>query len=281
MPDLEEQIAQWRQRLAAGGLKSPAVLDELESHLREEVQARVVAGDSEIVAFQTAVARMGSAASLQTEFNKISGAVSLPVLIGASIWIGLVVLGLVRFSHRAAATGTLGPLLFTHVLAITFGYGAAFLVGALAACYIYCRWAGRLSPALREDLTRATRRFTYISAVLNVTGFLLAMLWAHKYRGALLLNDPKDYGGICVCLWFVILCLAYSANKVTDHTRMLLSLIGNMIVALAWFGAGILDHNPAMHWYGLVNVLPLQLFMGVHFLFLLMAYSRKLETAET
>ncbi len=280
MRDLEEKIAQWRKKMAAGGVKTPAVLDELEGHLREDVQARISAGDSESVAFQTAVARIGSAGALQTEFNKITGAVSLPVLIGASIWISAVVLGLVLFSNRVAA-GTLGPLLFTHVLTITAGYGAAFLVGALAACYIYCRWAGRLSPALREDLTRATLRFTYISAVLNVAGFLLGMLWAHKYRGAVWLNDPREFGGVCVCLWFVVLCLAYSAKKVTDHTRMLLSLIGNMLVASAWFGAGILVHNPAMHWYGLANVLPLQLFMGVHLLFLLMAFSRKLETAET
>jgi Cytochrome C assembly protein len=280
MPDLEEQIAQWRQRMAADGVKSFAVLDELESHLREDIQLRILAGDSESIAFQSAVAQIGSAGSLRMEFNKNSGAASLPVLIGASIWIGAVVLGLVLFSHRVAA-GTLGPLLFMHVLTITSGYGAAFLVGALAACYIYFRWAGRLSPALREDLTRATLRFTYISAVLNVTGFLLGMVWARKYRGAVWLNDPREFGGVCVCLWFVVLCLAYSTKKVTDHTRMLLSLIGNMIVAPAWFGAGILAHNPAMHWYGVANYLPLQLFMGVHLLFLLMAFSRKLETAET
>lgn len=280
MPDLEEKIAEWRTRMAAGGINSLAVLDEPESHLREEIRARLSAGDSETVAFQTAAARIGSAGSLRMEFNKITGVVSLPVLIGASIWIGAVVLGLVLISHRVAA-GTLGPLLFMHVLTILSGYGAAFLAGALAACYVYCRWAGRLSPALHEALTRTTLRFTYISAVLNVTGFLLGMLWAHKYRGAVWLNDPREFGGLCVCLWFVVLSLAYWAKKVTDHTRMLLSLIGNMIVAPAWFGANILAHNPAMHWYGVANILPLQLFMGVHLLFLLMAFSRKLETAET
>lgn len=280
MRDLEEQIAQWRKRMAAGGVKTPAVLDELEGHLREEFQARILAGDSEDVALETAAARIGSAGSLQSEFNKISAAVSLPVLIGVSIWIGAVVFGLVLFSHRVAA-GALGPLLFTHVLTITSGYLAAFLAGALAVCYIYCRWAGTLSPALHESLTRAARRFTRLSGTLSVAGFLLGMLWAHKYRGAAWLNDPREFGGVFVCVWLMVLCAAYSAKKVNDRTRMVLTLIGNMIVAQAWFGAFILAHNPAMHWYEVMNNLPLQLFMGAHLLFLLMAFSRKLETAET
>lgn len=280
MSDLEEELARWRKRMAAGGVKTPAVLDELENHLREEIRARLSAGDSETEAFQTAAARIGSAGALQTEFNKITAAVSLPVLIGASVWIGAVVLGMILFSGRVH-TRWFGPLIFAHVLAITSGYLAAFVAGALAIYYVYCRWAGRLSPALEDALIRAARRFTCISAVLNVTGFLLGMFWSHKYLGAAWMNDAREFGGLCVCIWFVVLCVAYLANKLSIHTRMVLGIIGNLIVAEAWFGAGMLDHNPAMHWYGVLSCLPLQFFMGAHLLFLLMAFSRKLETAET
>lgn len=280
MPDLEEQIAQWRKRMAAGGVKTTAVLDELESHLREEVQVRIAAGDSESVAFQTAATRIGSAGSLRMEFNKVAGAVALPVLISASTWIAAVILMLVLFSARLAS-GKVGPLIFTHILTITSGYLAAFLAGALAICYVFCRWAGKLTPVLQQDLNRAAVRFTYISGALSVTGFILGMLWTHKYRGAAWINDAREFGGLAVCAWFVVLGVAYSANKLSNHTRMVLGIIGNLIVAGAWFGAGILDHNPAMHWYGIASYLPLQLFMGTNLLFLLMAFSRKLETAET
>jgi hypothetical protein len=276
MRDVEEQIAEWRQRMAAGGVKTPAVLDELESHLREEFQARISAGNSEEVAFQTAAARIGSPSSMRTEFNKISGTVSLPVLITGALWIGAVIMTLVAFSSRIAS-GKVGPLLFTHILAIVSGYVAALSTGALAICYVYSRWAGRLTPAQQQALNRAAVRFAYISAVLSVAGFLLGMLWAHKYRGAAWLNDPREFGGVFVCVWFVALSLV----KLSDHARMILSIIGNLIVAEAWFGALYLVRNPAMHWYGVVNYLPLQLFVGVHLLFLLMAFSRKLETAET
>jgi hypothetical protein len=280
MRDLEEKIAQWRKRMAAGGVKTSAVLDELESHLRDEFQARILAGDSESVAFETATARIGSAGSLKMEFNKISGAVSLPVLISASLWIGAMMLMLVLSSGRLAS-GKMNPLFFAHALTLLAGYLAAFLAGFLAICYVCCRWAGGLSPAREQALNRAVPRFTYVAAAGVAAGLLLGMVWSHENRGGAWQNDPREIGGLCVCVWLTVLCLLHSFGKMGDHTRMVLSIIGNMIVAQAWFGAGILAHYPAMRWYGVMNYLPLQLFMGAHLLFLLMAFSRKLETAET
>jgi len=37
MFDLDQAISEWRRQMAAGGIKLPDALDELESHLREEV----------------------------------------------------------------------------------------------------------------------------------------------------------------------------------------------------------------------------------------------------
>ena len=66
MPDLEEKIAKWRKRMAAGGVKPAAVLDELEGHLREVIQERLAAGRSESEAVEIAIARVGSPGSLRT-----------------------------------------------------------------------------------------------------------------------------------------------------------------------------------------------------------------------
>jgi hypothetical protein len=278
MRELEKQIVEWRRQMAVGGVKTSAVLDELESHLREEIEARVSDGDSEREAFQSAAARIGSAGCLRSEFNKISAAVSLPVLISAAIWFGAVIFTMVFFFGRLVA-GTMGLLIFTHILTVTPGYMAALLAGGLAAYYVCCRWAGWLTPSSQQSLSRAVARFTWVSCVLSVIGWLLGMVWTHKYRGTAWDNDPREIGGVCVCVWFAALSLA--SGKLSDHTRILLNLIGNMIVAEAWFGGGILAHNPAMHWYGVANYLPLQLFVGVHLLFLFMGFSRKIETSET
>jgi hypothetical protein len=73
MFNLEQSIADWRRRMLAGGVKSPVPLDELESHLREDVEQQVQSGVSAGQAFEIAVQRMGRPAALQNEFAK-SGA---------------------------------------------------------------------------------------------------------------------------------------------------------------------------------------------------------------
>jgi hypothetical protein len=72
MRKLEEKIAAWRTRMAGGGIKSPAVLDELESHLREDVERHARAGRSEEDAFAAAVQRIGESDLLKAEFAKIA-----------------------------------------------------------------------------------------------------------------------------------------------------------------------------------------------------------------
>ena len=44
---LEQAIANWRRQQAGGGTCSPEVLDELESHLDEEIRRLVAEGISE------------------------------------------------------------------------------------------------------------------------------------------------------------------------------------------------------------------------------------------
>ena len=71
MFDLEHAIADWRRRMLAAGIKTPALLDELESHLREDVERRVQMGSGATEAFHAAVERIGEAGVLQAEYAKI------------------------------------------------------------------------------------------------------------------------------------------------------------------------------------------------------------------
>ena len=71
MYNLEEEIARWRQRMAAGGINAPAVLDELEGHLREDMEQQLRSGASEQKAFEAAVLRIGQAGRLKCEFAKV------------------------------------------------------------------------------------------------------------------------------------------------------------------------------------------------------------------
>jgi hypothetical protein len=70
MFNLEQAISEWRQQLVIGGLKTPDVLNELESHLRDDVEQQVRSGLGVQQAFEAATRRIGQATLLQAEFEK-------------------------------------------------------------------------------------------------------------------------------------------------------------------------------------------------------------------
>jgi hypothetical protein len=70
MFDLEKQIAAWRAEMLRAGIKNPATLDELENHLREDVERQTRTGMNTQPAFETAILRIGHAAALKGEFAK-------------------------------------------------------------------------------------------------------------------------------------------------------------------------------------------------------------------
>jgi hypothetical protein len=71
MFDLEQFIAQWRKQMLAAGIKSPVPLDELEIHLREEIEQKMQSGMKGQEAFEIAVQTIGQANTLKSEFGKI------------------------------------------------------------------------------------------------------------------------------------------------------------------------------------------------------------------
>lgn len=71
MFDLKEAIANWRRQMIAGGIKSAEVLDELESHLREDIEKQMREGAPAEQAFAQAVEHVGRADELKLEFGKI------------------------------------------------------------------------------------------------------------------------------------------------------------------------------------------------------------------
>jgi len=71
MFDLDEAIVEWRRQMAAGGVKTPEVLDELESHLRDDVEQQVRSGLSTQEAFKVAIRTIGQAKELKAEFQKV------------------------------------------------------------------------------------------------------------------------------------------------------------------------------------------------------------------
>ena len=57
--------------MLAAGIKSPVPLEELESHLREEIERQMKSGLTKNLAFEAAVQQLGQAKMLRTEFKKV------------------------------------------------------------------------------------------------------------------------------------------------------------------------------------------------------------------
>src|SRR6266481_1699859 len=72
MFELEKAIAEWRQQMVAARLGKGDALDELESHLREDIEEQIRAGVTPQQAFEIAVERIGGTQALKAEFAKVS-----------------------------------------------------------------------------------------------------------------------------------------------------------------------------------------------------------------
>src|SRR5438552_12510177 len=70
MFNLNQAIAEWGRQMRSAGIKTPVPLDELESHVRDEVEQQMRSGSSAQQAFDIATERMGQGRALREEFTK-------------------------------------------------------------------------------------------------------------------------------------------------------------------------------------------------------------------
>ncbi len=136
MFSLDQAIAGWRRQMVAAGIRTPEVLDELEGHLREDVEERIRSGSNAGEAFEAAVAQMGQASSLQAEFEnagswaglaKVSwlraSLLAVGILSGIH-YVGLAAYGLLKHD-MSVGQKVLG--LSALVATVVLGFGSYFL----------------------------------------------------------------------------------------------------------------------------------------------------------
>ena len=70
MFDLNQALTEWRQQMSASGLTDPVVLDELESHLRDDIEEQMRGGTTTDQALIAAIERLGRPAALRREFHE-------------------------------------------------------------------------------------------------------------------------------------------------------------------------------------------------------------------
>jgi hypothetical protein len=153
MFSLDQAIEEWRRQMIAGGVKLPEALQELESHLREDIERRIGLGTRAESAFTSAAQELGSPPALQNEFAKTAGEKRRHIIC------------------QAAAIALVVFLLATILSCFIF------LPLASAASHRYSQWLG-LSPAWPRGayLTFALRLLLGISLGFEIPVILLTLV---------------------------------------------------------------------------------------------------------
>lgn len=191
MFNLEQAIAKWRQQMLSGGIDSPEVLNELESHLRDDVAHEVQTGVSLETAFITSADRIGPAPVLKNEFKKIGGLRSARMRAKGAFLVLAGIPGPYQSSIMNTSYPNLEPRWATYLKAVAFLlpaaciwlFSAVFLMPKLQQI---CYEAGASHFAFKEIVIFLMNHNFAIAAA--IVGMLLFLEWRSdkwpRYRRA-------------------------------------------------------------------------------------------------
>ncbi|HEY4312527.1 MAG TPA: permease prefix domain 1-containing protein [Pirellulales bacterium] len=174
MFDLEQSISQWRTAHSSQGAANTDALNELESHMRDEISALLTRELSAEEAFLVTVLRMGAPQDVAAEFAKVDCRV---------VWMNRL-----KWMLAGYLLTNLGSLTFTfstrllEVLASDVGIstGATALIAcygpiALFAIVGIAIFKSRLMAQLRRVAERSRRYFSVASIVFGCCAAILMM----------------------------------------------------------------------------------------------------------
>ena len=139
--------------------------------------------------------------------------------------------------------------LSTHVIAITSGYGATFLAGALGLIYIT---RGLFTSSLDSRTADALSRMIYgivcFATLFSLVGTILGGIWADQSWGRFWGWDPKENGALIIVIWNAIVLHARWGGMAKARGIAALAVVGNIVTAWSWFGVNLL--GVGLHSYG-------------------------------
>ena len=131
MFSVEQAIADWRKQMLAAGLQTPVPLEELEIHLREEIERQMKLGLDEQKAFEVSAQQIGQPKILQNEFKKSERhSMKRIFIIGAGI-IGVLV-GTAFVMPAVAQSRHEGAMTLNEICLLLLGFGLALGGGSVA-----------------------------------------------------------------------------------------------------------------------------------------------------
>ena len=255
MHDLEKLIAEWRKSAATNF--NAETLDELEMHLRENTEQLVRSGINLPDAFQRAVEELGAMPKISSEFRKLDEPLWLPIklAVGAT---ALLTLAMAIYVIARLDSGRSSLILATHIFTVTLGYTLTLFIGGLGICFVSQRCLEDFSTSRLHSIGRVSLVLGSVALFFTMLGVFLAMIWAKIEWGRYWAWDSKEIGGLSVVVWLTCYLIAHRFFKNTARGILAISMLGNIVVSLAWFSPQL----NGLHQYGMPNT-PLLLTIAV------------------
>jgi hypothetical protein len=157
MFNLEPSIADWRRQMLAAGIKTPVPLEELESHLREEIERQMRSGLDEKKAFEAATRQIGQARALRSEFEKNDVSIGARFVELTGIAWGVI-----------AGLFSLWTLFFLFTIHEVNWVGRMLGLVAIASTGLSWRYGYRVLPVIRHR---------HVRTLMGFAGCIVSILW--------------------------------------------------------------------------------------------------------
>ncbi|MFI5360668.1 MAG: cytochrome c biogenesis protein [Elusimicrobiota bacterium] len=142
--------------------------------------------------------------------------------------------------------------LATHVVTVTMGYSATFLAGMLGIAWILRRqFVAKPDPETTRALVSLAYGVVAFSLLFSFIGTVLGGIWADQSWGRFWGWDPKENGALLIVLWNATILHCRWAGYVRERGLMVMTVGGNIITALSWFGVNMLGIG--LHSYGFMD----------------------------
>jgi hypothetical protein len=204
MFNLEQSIADWRKQMLAAGIQTPVPLEELEIHLREEIERQTKSGLNEQKAFEISVQRIGQPKALDREFNKSERVfMNRPTkicagVIGILVGMGLTIPGFIQLGDELVMVdGKLG-------LWLLGGFLICWSLGLFRRIFLPKVLKGEFEKVEMTPVKKIMK--IGMGIIVLLTGIVLMMPAAAQARH----EGMVEFAGLCYA-WFGIALLIVGA----------------------------------------------------------------------
>lgn len=235
MFDLETEIAKWKRSLTLAFGGPTPIADELESHLRDEFDRQITAGNTPEAALSMAVAKLGQPDRLAAEFIGIIPAkMWLPALICLIVPLSLISLQ-IWMATGSGVLSSVGWFWRVRLLLITIGYAMAFYSLVVGLTFVAFR-AFRPFGVNQVRFVGGTMAWSNV-----VTAASLALSWAMSVFGVWLMGGGSlrqlsiPFGMGLTIVWFALMAGLWKLSVRHRQWSIPLSMFGATIVVWNWY----------------------------------------------